>query len=249
MSYRSAQDALRERTRLLEDELRALEEKRQASRNLDDEAARLADKLQKSKLLLERMEQKRSLPMLDQVKVASPCNADWNQMQGDDKSRYCGKCEKNVYNLSAMSREDAELLILEKEGNLCIRLYRRTDGTVLTEDCPVGVRRKRLRLLGVVAIAGGAMATAAGFAASLVTQGKPSHPVAVEMGAPPPEPPPHVQGEAVMGDMAEAPPSAVPAKPPPPVKVEPPPVTPKLVPKMGKMAVPLHPVDPKPLPK
>ena len=247
MSYRSAQDALRERTRLLEDELRALEEKRQASRNLDDEAARLSDKLQKSKLLLERMEQKRSLPMLDQVKVASPCNADWNQMQGDDKSRYCGKCEKNVYNLSAMTKEDAELLILEKEGNLCIRLYRRTDGTVLTEDCPVGVRRKRLRLLGVVAIAGGAMATAAGFAASMLTQGKPANPVAVEMGAPPPQPPPHVQGEAVMGDMAEEPPSAVPAPPPPPVKTAP--IPPKLTPKMGKMAMPLHPIDPKPLPK
>lgn len=248
MSYRSAQDALRERTRLLEDELRALDEKRQASRNLDDEASRLADKLQKSKLLLERMEQKRSLPMLDQVKIASPCNADWNQMQGDDKSRYCGKCEKNVYNLSAMTKEDAELLILEKEGNLCVRLYRRTDGTVLTEDCPVGVRRKRLRLFGVVAIAGGAMATAAGFAASLLTQGKPATPVAVEMGAPPPQPvPQHEQGEAVMGDMAEAPPTAVPAPPPPPVKPEP--AAPKLTPKMGKMAMPVHPVDPKPLPK
>jgi hypothetical protein len=233
MSYRSAQDALRERTRLLEDELRALEDKRRASRHLDDEAARLSDKLQKSKLLLERMEQKRSLPMLDQVKVASPCNADWNQMQGDDKSRYCGKCEKNVYNLSAMSREDAELLILEKEGNLCIRLYRRTDGTVLTEDCPVGVRRKRLRLLGVVAIAGGAVATAAGFAASMLTQ----------MGAPPPQ---HAQGAAVMGDM-EAEREPVPAPPPPPVTAEP--VTPKLTPQMGEMARPVAPATPKPLPK
>ena len=166
MTYRSAEDALRERTRLLEQELESLERTRRETAKLDGEAARLQSNLEKSKVLLERFEQKRALPMLEQVRIASPCNASWTEMVGDDRSRYCGKCEKNVYNLSAMTREEAELLMLEKDGNLCVRLYRRTDGTVITEDCPVGVRKKRLRLVGVLAIGAGALATAAGFAAS-----------------------------------------------------------------------------------
>jgi hypothetical protein len=166
MTYRSAEDALRERTAALEAQLLALEEKRKTAAELEADVERVVSELKKSRTLMDRFAKKRALPMLDEVRVASQCNANWNEMVGDDKSRFCGKCEKNVFNLSAMSREEAELLMLEKEGNLCIRLYRRKDGTVLTQDCPVGVRKKRLRLVGVLAIGGGLAATAAGFAAS-----------------------------------------------------------------------------------
>jgi hypothetical protein len=84
--------------------------------------------------------------MLDQIKIASPCSADWDQMKGNDQVRFCDECKKNVFNLSAMTRRDAEALIKETNGNLCARLYRRADGTVLTEDCPVGVRVKIARV-------------------------------------------------------------------------------------------------------
>ena len=84
--------------------------------------------------------------MLDQIKIASPCAADWERMQGTDRVRFCGDCKKNVFNLSAMTRRDAEALIKETHGDLCARLYRRVDGTVLTEDCPVGLRVKIARV-------------------------------------------------------------------------------------------------------
>ena len=35
--------------------------------------------------------------------IASPCTASWDDMEGDDKVRFCGECELNVYNLSAMT--------------------------------------------------------------------------------------------------------------------------------------------------
>ena len=97
------------------------------------------------------------------LRVASPCPADWNAMQGDDRMRFCGQCEKNVYNISAMTHAEAEALIREKEGKLCVRFYQRTDGTVLTADCPVGKRRKRNRRILVAAGAAGLSLTAAGF--------------------------------------------------------------------------------------
>ncbi len=75
---------------------------------------------------------------LKNISVASPCSQDWNAMIGDDRKRYCGECKLNVFNLSGMSRAEAENLILNTEGRLCVRFYRRADGSILTKDCPVG---------------------------------------------------------------------------------------------------------------
>lgn len=83
---------------------------------------------------------------LDNIRVASPCNADWDQMIGNDRSRFCGQCNLNVYNLSSMTRTEAELLIGKTEGRLCVRYYKRADGSIITRDCPVGLRAIRRRM-------------------------------------------------------------------------------------------------------
>lgn len=75
---------------------------------------------------------------LNNIKIASPCQADWNAMIGDERKRFCGDCQLNVYNLSGMSRAEAEQLLINSEGRLCVRFYKRADGTILTQDCPVG---------------------------------------------------------------------------------------------------------------
>jgi Carboxypeptidase regulatory-like domain len=74
-------------------------------------------------------------------------------MAGDDRVRYCGQCRLNVYNLSAMSAKEAENLVASREGRLCVRFYQRRDGTVLTKDCPVGLRIVMRRLARVAGIA------------------------------------------------------------------------------------------------
>lgn len=91
---------------------------------------------------------------LSVVTIATPCNMKWEQMYGDDKVRYCNDCKLNVYNLSGMTKTEAESLIEKKEGNLCIRYYRRADGTILTQDCPVGLAKlkKRARQVATAAI-------------------------------------------------------------------------------------------------
>jgi hypothetical protein len=96
------------------------------------------------------------LTVLNNLKIAAPCKAEWADMRGDDRVRFCDSCSKNVYNLSDLTAGEAEALIQEAEGHLCMRLYRRRDGTVLTADCPVGLcyalRRRLLRMgtFGVV---------------------------------------------------------------------------------------------------
>lgn len=94
---------------------------------------------------------------LDDVKIASPCSASWEEMDGTERVRYCEDCELHVYNLSAMSREEAEILINQNEGRICKRLYRRKDGTILTQDCPVGLRAVRRRIGIVVGLTAATM--------------------------------------------------------------------------------------------
>lgn len=78
---------------------------------------------------------------LSNIRIASPCPADWNKMVGDERVRHCAECNLNVYNLSAMTERQVHALIAESSGQrLCTRFYRRADGTVLTQDCPWSFR-------------------------------------------------------------------------------------------------------------
>jgi hypothetical protein len=55
-------------------------------------------------------------------------------MGGNDQVRYCGACRKSVYNLSKMTRSQAEALVAASHGDLCARFVRLPDGTVQTEE-------------------------------------------------------------------------------------------------------------------
>src|SRR5215467_2446002 len=85
-------------------------------------------------------------PPLEKIKIAAPCKAEWRWMYGNDRVRFCGQCNLNVYNLSAMTREEAEDFIRRVEGRLCVRFYRRSDGTILTKNCPVGLQAIKNKL-------------------------------------------------------------------------------------------------------
>ncbi len=74
------------------------------------------------------------------IRIASPCPADWNNMAGDDRIRHCSECNLNVYNLSAMTEREVQRLIANSHDRVCGRFYRRADGTILTQDCPRGLR-------------------------------------------------------------------------------------------------------------
>lgn len=227
--YRTEIDALHERKASLEGDLARLREQASALDALRAEEARLAAELASIESRLGEGT-RRKLPMLDDVRVASPCNASWDEMVGDERVRFCGSCQKNVYNLSSMAREEAEALLAARMGNeTCVRFYRRADGTLLTADCPVGQKKKRRKLALIAVASAGAMAGAAltafsrtqcratqGTMAELPTQGQ----MTAEMGDVAPTP-------AVMGSAAVlyvAPPATTTAEAP--AKDAPPPTPP-----------------------
>lgn len=159
MPYRDDEQALQAKKEQLEQDRARVEEQMRALAELANDAVRVNRELADVEKRLSK--RKKSLPLLGEIRIASPCNADWKVMTGDEQTRYCDKCSKNVYNLSAMTTAQAEALIREKEGDLCVRYYQRADGTVMTADCPVGVRKKRIKTFAFVAafgaVAGGGL--------------------------------------------------------------------------------------------
>src|SRR3954464_13512190 len=91
---------------------------------------------------------------LEQIEVPNPCPADWNEMTGDRRGRFCQHCQKTVHNLSAMSRDEAEGLVCPAAGSLCVRYAVAGDGTVITLDYPsvTGKRRWSWRVWAVLGL-------------------------------------------------------------------------------------------------
>ena len=158
---------------------------------------------------------------LDGVRVAAPCPADWEKMVGDERMRYCGQCSLHVYNLSGMTKREAETLVANAEGRLCVRYYRRADGSILTRNCPVGLRALKQR---VSRVAGAALSAVLGFFAGL----------GLDFGVRPAPRAMHTMG-TIVSMPAEA--NLMPPSPPEVEKNLPPayPVT-------GQLALPLHPM-------
>jgi hypothetical protein len=177
---------------------------------------------------------RRSLPILDtpfsldELQIASPCEQSWDDMKGDERARFCQSCSKNVYNLSGMTRAEAKTLLQDTEGRVCVRFYRRSDGTVLTSDCPVGfaakayARAKRTVFTGSAGLAAAFVVVMSSMTGATPTPVRRFQQWALQraddvvvappmMGAPPPMPPPdvpHMMGdvgvpdrERVMGEM------------------------------------------------
>lgn len=59
---------------------------------------------------------------------------------GDGRTRHCATCDLAVHDLAAYTAAEVDALLRQAEGRrLCVNLYRRADGRVLTRDCPVGL--------------------------------------------------------------------------------------------------------------
>lgn len=100
------------------------------------------------------MSDQENASLLDRLYVATPCTADWDKMTGDERTRFCSLCTKKVFNISDMSRNDAEEFLQANVAiKKCVRFYRRKDGTILTDDCPVGLRKIRNAALFLARVA------------------------------------------------------------------------------------------------
>ncbi len=175
---------------------------------------------------------------LNNLRIASPCSQDWNAMIGDDRKRYCGECKLNVFNLSGMSQSEAENLVMNAEGRLCVRFFKRADGSVLTQDCPVGWAKVKQRTQIYVTALASLIFSFFG-AIGLVTAFNKSKDLSFKLPIPffTPTPEPHIMGGISPSTPTPTPKQTPKATPKPPLmgKIATPKNTPEMM--MGDVAV------------
>ena len=223
--FRNDADALRTRLHSLEEELHSLRTKANEYESVKERLHAVEKEHAAVREEVDARASGRSAPLLDSLKIASPCNESWDAMVGDARTRFCPKCEKNVHNLSEMARAEAEAFLQSVAGPVCVRMYKRFDGTVITADCPVGMKKKRVKRLVLATIGAGVAAAAGAIAFWRYEETMVMGDMAIErpMGtvALPPEPPPDPSfatppGTWVAGGIGKPLPTASQAAPPKP---------------------------------
>lgn len=149
------------------------------------------------------MTDKNNETALDKVSLAKPCSQNWDEMVGDERERFCNQCSLNVYNLSSMTRDEAEeFLQLRNDGSVCLNFIADTNGKIITDNCPRPLRSIRDWVRPVLKVASSFVAVFGVFVTGALAQtpqrtaGKPSVPkqedtrrtggaVAPMLGAPP----------------------------------------------------------------
>lgn len=144
--YRDTSDAKLQRKREIEAWLDAL----------DEAAAQRVAKL-REKMMLEESVQRERQPLLERIRIKTPCKESWEGMPGSASQRHCARCKRDVYDLSEMTRAEVEALFAREATTPCVRLRQRPDGRVATSDCPIEPSRMPL----VMSAALGAMSALA----------------------------------------------------------------------------------------
>ena len=71
---------------------------------------------------------------LDRLAIASPCPESWQAMSGGERTRFCLRCQKHVYDLATLEAREVEALIEATQGRLCARITRDRSGRMITRE-------------------------------------------------------------------------------------------------------------------
>jgi hypothetical protein len=100
---------------------------------------------------------------LDNLQIAAPSDVGWESMTGDERTRICALCNKNVYNISQMSKKEANEFLYLTNHNACVSFFQRIDGTIITDNCPRGLKKLRDRYRKIAASISSLLALAYSF--------------------------------------------------------------------------------------
>ena len=71
---------------------------------------------------------------LNRLSIASPCRTSWDNMQGDERRRYCEECGRQVHDLARLTPREIAALVEASRGQLCARITRDAQGRLVTFD-------------------------------------------------------------------------------------------------------------------
>ena len=98
------------------------------------------------------------------MKLDFPCDLQWSDLAGTSNTvRHCDRCDRNVFNLSGMTKARAEALLAEHGKGLCVHFVAR-DGHIVHDGDPLMQLRRQKR--GAWRLLAGALVVQSVFAAA-----------------------------------------------------------------------------------
>lgn len=75
------------------------------------------------------------MPRSLKIHIPEPCNEGWGTMEGDERRRFCERCQLHVVNLSALSDDEARRTLDGRVGGqrLCVHAMTAQDGTLISK--------------------------------------------------------------------------------------------------------------------
>jgi hypothetical protein len=144
------------------------------------------------------------LEQLTQAPLAKPCDVPWDAMRGGERVRVCDACEREVWNLSAMTAREAEIRLLNAAGVPCIN-YRVDGEGALISRAELRAPPRRFGLGAAAFVASTLVAPGAGSLAGSVASAQEA---AKAPAAPKPLPKPSTEAPAARTKLDECPQSA-----------------------------------------
>ena len=98
--------------------------------------------------------------------ISFSCPKIWAQMQGDEKTRFCDVCQKNVHNLSMMNQGERRALLASTGESPCVAYFKHLNGTpmdvtALPETHPLKHMLTQAALVSMSAVAMSSIAMSA----------------------------------------------------------------------------------------
>ncbi len=95
------------------------------------------------------------------LEIQEPCSEEWGEMHGEETTRFCDKCTKNVHNISSMSRKDAHEFLANAGGSVCVvyqfdersKDVRFADSPIHERSVPMGQLVGAKKLVAAAAVA------------------------------------------------------------------------------------------------
>lgn len=85
-------------------------------------------------------------PLRMRLRLVRGCDMRWENMVGDARVRHCGACDREVYDLTAMSADEVEAFVEARQHDLpCVQLHARPDGRYQDGPCAPAQRRNLKR--------------------------------------------------------------------------------------------------------
>ena len=88
---------------------------------------------------------------INQLTILTPCTLNWDELEGNRRTRFCQECGKNVHDFRNMTEAEVIAVMDNSPNDFCARITRTQDGQVITRPSLMPLRFNIRSLMILVA--------------------------------------------------------------------------------------------------